>query len=238
MRQASSFAFVPALAATPSSTLTVSGSGTISRDPDRATLSVSIVTNNDVAATATSANNRLYGALVDRMRSVGIAAGAIKTSSYDLNFVPKPPPGDNYRPPQTGFIVTRGLSITIDNLFKRRRRYRRSRYGRHHAGQRRQLQRSRRTRRARSCAARPQLRMPPRKRLQSHRRRTCTLARFDGYLPCRALRLRGESDDARSQGSRTGADGNHAFIGRGARDGHRHLRLNALILKPRCAPRG
>ncbi len=109
-------ACVPALAATPSSTLTVSGSGTISRDPDRATLSVSIVTNNDVAATATSANNRLYGALVDRMRSVGIAAGAIKTSSYDLNFVPKPPPGDNYRPPQTGFIVTRGLSITIDNL--------------------------------------------------------------------------------------------------------------------------
>ncbi len=110
-------ACVPALAATNApSTVTVSGSGTISRDPDRATLSVSIVTNNDVAATATSANNRLYSALVDRMRGVGIAAGAIKTSSYDLNFVPKPPPGDNYKPPQTGFIVTRALSITIDNL--------------------------------------------------------------------------------------------------------------------------
>lgn len=50
------------------------------------------------------------------MRSAGIAVSAIKTSSYNLNFVPKPPPGDNYKPPQTGFIVTRGLSITIDNL--------------------------------------------------------------------------------------------------------------------------
>ncbi|MGA3036091.1 MAG: SIMPL domain-containing protein [Vulcanimicrobiaceae bacterium] len=109
-------ACVPAQAATSAGTVTVSGSGTISRDPDRALLSVSIVTNNDVAATATSANNRLYNALVDRMRGVGVPAAAIKTSSYDLNFVPKPPPGDNYKPPQTGFIVTRALSITIDNL--------------------------------------------------------------------------------------------------------------------------
>jgi len=96
--------------------VTVSGSGTISRDPDRATLSVSIVSNNDVAAAATSANNRLFDALVARMRGAGIPADAVKTSSYDLNFVPKPPPGDNYKPPQTGYIVTRGLSIAIDNL--------------------------------------------------------------------------------------------------------------------------
>ena len=109
-------ACAPALAATPQSTVTVSGSGTISRDPDRAMLSVSIVTNDSVASTATSANNRLYNALVDRMRGAGIAAAAIKTTSYDLNFVPKPPPGDNYKPPQTGYIVTRGIAITIDNL--------------------------------------------------------------------------------------------------------------------------
>ncbi len=109
-------ACVPALAATPQSTVTVSGSGTISRDPDRAMLSVSIVTNDNVASTATSSNNRLYNALVERMRGAGIAAGAVKTSSYDLNFVPKPPAGDNYKPPQTGYIVTRGISITIDNL--------------------------------------------------------------------------------------------------------------------------
>ena len=109
-------ACVPVLAATPQSTVTVSGSGTISRDPDRATLSVSIVTNDNVAATATSANNRLYNALVDRMRGASIAGSAIKTTSYDLNFVPKPAASDNYKPPQTGYIVTRGLSITVDNL--------------------------------------------------------------------------------------------------------------------------
>jgi len=108
-------ACVPARAAVPP-TVTVSGLGTILRDPDQATLSLSIVTNSNVAASATSANNGLYNALVARMHGSGITAAAIKTTSYDLNFVPKPPPGNNYEPPQTGFIVTRSLSITIDNL--------------------------------------------------------------------------------------------------------------------------
>ena len=107
-----------AWAATPAlpSTVTVSGTGTIGRNPDRATLSVSIVTNDDVAANATSSNNRTYDALVERMRGAGIAASAIKTVGYDLNFIPKPPAGENYKPPRTGYVVTRGLSIVIDNL--------------------------------------------------------------------------------------------------------------------------
>jgi uncharacterized protein YggE len=108
----------PAWAATHAvtSTVTVSGSGTISRDPDRATLSVAIVTSDDAAANATSANNRLYSALLERMRGAGINASAVKTSGYELNFVPKPAPNDNYKPPRTGYIVTRSLSIVVDNL--------------------------------------------------------------------------------------------------------------------------
>jgi uncharacterized protein YggE len=104
-------ASVPAWAAT--HTLT---SGTISRDPDRATLAVALVTNDDAAANATSANNRIYNALLERMRGAGVSASAIKTSGYDLNFVPKPAVGDNYKPPRTGYVVTRSLSIVIDNL--------------------------------------------------------------------------------------------------------------------------
>ena len=33
-----------------------------------------------------------------------------------MNFVPKAPDGNGYHPPQTGYIVTRGLSVTLDNL--------------------------------------------------------------------------------------------------------------------------
>jgi uncharacterized protein YggE len=111
-------ASVPAWAATHAvtSTVTVSGSGTVSRDPDRATLSAALVTNDDIAANATSANNRIYNALLERMRGAGVNASAVKTSGYDLNFVPKPAASDNYKPPRTGYVVTRSLSIVIDNL--------------------------------------------------------------------------------------------------------------------------
>lgn len=111
-------ASAPAWAATHPlpSTVTVSGSGTVSRDPDRATLALRIETNDDAAANATSANNRIYNALLERLRGDGISASAIKTASYELNFVPKPAANDSYKPPRTGFVVSRDLLVSIDNL--------------------------------------------------------------------------------------------------------------------------
>jgi uncharacterized protein len=96
--------------------LTVTGSGTVSRDPDRATLLLSIITNDDSATNATSQNNRIYNAVTGKLHGLGIAQSSISTSRYDVSFVPKPSAGENYKPPRTGFIVTRSLSITIDNL--------------------------------------------------------------------------------------------------------------------------
>lgn len=103
-----------ALAASP--TLTVSGEATVVRQPDRATVNVTLVTNNDNAQTATSANNAAYSSLLARMRALGISESSIRTASYDLEFVAKPDPNAQYKPPRTGFVVTRRLQITLDDL--------------------------------------------------------------------------------------------------------------------------
>ena len=96
--------------------LTVTGQGTITRDPDRATLAVTIVTSNDVASTSSSQNNAIYNALLAHLRTIGITQPAIRTTSYAITFVPKPAETATYRPPHTGYVVSRALAITIDNL--------------------------------------------------------------------------------------------------------------------------
>ena len=96
--------------------VSVTGQGTVVRDPDRATLAATIVTSNDVASTASSQNNATYNALVARLRPIGIAQAAVRTTSYSITFVPKPSSDATYKPAHTGYVVTRSLAITIDNL--------------------------------------------------------------------------------------------------------------------------
>lgn len=109
---------VPAtsLAADPPSTMTVAGQGTIERDPDQATLALSVVTSNDSAATATSMNNQTYNSVLSSLRGIGLTDSAVKTVNFDVTFVAKPPPNATYKPPHTGYVVTRALSVTIANL--------------------------------------------------------------------------------------------------------------------------
>ena len=97
-------------------TLTIGGQGLISRAPDRATLGCQIVTNNDSAATATSQNNTIYNGLRSRLTALGIPESAIRTQSFNVNFIPKPTDASSYKPPRTGYVVTRSLGVTIDNL--------------------------------------------------------------------------------------------------------------------------
>ncbi|MBV8601083.1 MAG: SIMPL domain-containing protein [Candidatus Eremiobacteraeota bacterium] len=96
--------------------LTVTGQGTVSRAPDQATVGLQIVTNNDAAATATSQNNTAYNALRARLSSLGIAESAIHTRSYNVSFVPKPTDNSGYKPPRTGYIVTRSLDVSLNDL--------------------------------------------------------------------------------------------------------------------------
>ena len=97
-------------------TLAVSGEGTVSRSPDQAIVTAQIITNNDVAATATSQNNATYGGLRTRLNAIGIPESAIKTNFFNVNFIPRPADAASYKPPRTGYVVTRGLSITINEL--------------------------------------------------------------------------------------------------------------------------
>ena len=108
----------PAAAQTPSpprqfpAQITVTGQGSVDRTPDQATVSFSIVTNDDVAARATSANNTAYNALVARLRALGIDAAAIKTSSYYLTYNQRPPQPNPQFQPRYGYVVTRGVTVT------------------------------------------------------------------------------------------------------------------------------
>ena len=99
-----------------SPTVTVTGEGTITKQPDRAVLSLAAITNDDSAQTATAQNNAMYEEVLRRMASLGIAQSAIATSAYDVAFVPKPEAAAPYKPPRTGYVVTRRLSVSIDNL--------------------------------------------------------------------------------------------------------------------------
>ncbi|MBV8150988.1 MAG: SIMPL domain-containing protein [Candidatus Eremiobacteraeota bacterium] len=100
----------------PLPTLTVTGEGIVSRDPDQATVSVQIITNNDSAATATTLNNSAFNDLHNRLARLGLSDSAIKTTSYGLNFVPKPTDASQYHPPRTGYVVTRTVAITLHDL--------------------------------------------------------------------------------------------------------------------------
>jgi uncharacterized protein YggE len=97
-------------------TVRVTGEATVSQAPDRASLNVSIVTNSDEAQSATSQNNATYAAVVGRLGGIGIEERDVRTSSFNISFVPKPEATAQYKPPRTGYIVTRELTVTIDNL--------------------------------------------------------------------------------------------------------------------------
>lgn len=94
--------------------ITVSGQGSVSLMPDRVVVSFSIVTNDDSATRATSANNSLYDALAAKLRGLGLDPTAIKTTGYSLSFnqrpaVPSPSFAQRY-----GYVVTRGVAAQSD----------------------------------------------------------------------------------------------------------------------------
>jgi len=100
------------------SRLIVDGSGTINRPPDEARVSVSIVSNADVASQSAGDNTRTYNTFVARVGKIGLAADAVRTTFYNVQFVPPPPKGlpPEQRQSRYGYITTRSLSITVAPL--------------------------------------------------------------------------------------------------------------------------
>ena len=97
-------------------TIAVSGESVISRMPDVATVSLGIVTVNDVAQNATSDNNRRYEDLRNRLHSLGIPDASIRTVSFNVNYVapqPELPPGQRQA---SGYTVSRQIDVKLTNL--------------------------------------------------------------------------------------------------------------------------
>lgn len=97
-------------------TLTVNGDGLVQRAPDQATLGVSLVTNDDVATRALSENNTKYTTLVARVEALGVAAADIKTTSLSTYNNPRPASPIPTLVNRYGYIVSRYVQITINNL--------------------------------------------------------------------------------------------------------------------------
>jgi hypothetical protein len=97
-------------------TLTVTGDGSVTRAPDRATVSFRIETTNDAAAAATSANAAIANALAARLAPLHIPAGAISTTGYGLNYSPRPAKPDPASTQRYGYTVERTVDVVTDSV--------------------------------------------------------------------------------------------------------------------------
>ncbi|MEA2719139.1 MAG: uncharacterized protein QOJ39_1003 [Candidatus Eremiobacteraeota bacterium] len=103
-----------AAAPRPPARIEVGGQGTVDRAPDRVVVSFSVVTNDDNAGRATSANNSAYNALLAKLRGVGIEPAAIKTTGYYLTYNQRPPQPNPQFPQRYGYVVTRNVAVSSD----------------------------------------------------------------------------------------------------------------------------
>ncbi|BDE07036.1 hypothetical protein WPS_23120 [Vulcanimicrobium alpinum] len=97
-------------------TIVVGGQGSVDRAPDRAVVTLAVVTDDPVAAKATSANNAAYGAVVAKIAALGIPQSAIKTTSFNLNYNPRPPQPNPQFGQRYGYVVSRDMTVTTDRV--------------------------------------------------------------------------------------------------------------------------
>jgi uncharacterized protein YggE len=96
-------------------TLTVNGQGSVDRTPDRAFVSFTIVTNDDVATRATTANNTAYNTLVAKLGALGLSGPALRTAAYNVGYNQRPPQPNPQYQPRYGYVVTRNVTVTSDH---------------------------------------------------------------------------------------------------------------------------
>jgi uncharacterized protein YggE len=95
--------------------LTVEGNGRIGRSPDRAAVNLDIVTSDDAATRSGGKNTTIYNALLARVTALGLVPGDVKTTSYNVSFVPYPPKDlpPEQRQPRYGYVTSRSLSLNV-----------------------------------------------------------------------------------------------------------------------------
>ena len=104
----------PVLADQPS-TLTVSGTGHVTRAPDMATLMVGVTTQGDTASEALGANSDQLAAVMARLKEAGIAENDIQTSGLSLN--PRYESSSSGDAPVIhGYEAANTVSVTVHDL--------------------------------------------------------------------------------------------------------------------------
>ena len=107
----------PVFADTPgpnATTLSLSVEGEASAVPDMASVSFGVQTQGATAAAALQANNARMAAVMAALKTAGIAARDIQTSSLSLN--PQYTYGNNTPPVLNGYQASDEVSVRVDNL--------------------------------------------------------------------------------------------------------------------------
>ena len=94
--------------------ISVSGSGKASAKPDIATAVVGIQVTTNTLAEATSQANSKMSAIIDKVKSFGVADKDMQTINYSVNHVTQPRTNDT--PKITGYTVSNQLRITIRKI--------------------------------------------------------------------------------------------------------------------------
>jgi len=97
-------------------TVTVSGTGEVTATPDTAIVTLGVTTQAESAADALSQNNIKMQALINALKSNGVAAKDIQTSTIQLYPVYKSNPSANSQPTITGYQATNLVTVTIHDL--------------------------------------------------------------------------------------------------------------------------
>ena len=112
---AAPMAFAAADAAAPlPTTLSLSATGEVSATPDMATIAFAVVTQGKTASDAMKANNARMNAVMSALKTAGIAARDIRTSSLNLN--PQYVYNNNQPPQLTGYEARDQITVRVNDL--------------------------------------------------------------------------------------------------------------------------
>lgn len=100
--------------------ISVTGTGTINKAPDMASVSAGVEFRSETAQKALADNNAKMQALFGELEKAGIASEDIQTSSFNIRpemVYPKPTDGGTPKPPQiVGYVVHNQVSVDIHDL--------------------------------------------------------------------------------------------------------------------------